>query len=93
MKTIYKYDLDLGHINRVQIPKGAEILCVQSQKQASKEVPCLWAIVDTDAPTTYRRFFIFGTGEAMNPEYPLTYIGTFQLKAGALVYHVFEEKF
>ena len=44
MRVIYKYQLSVTDNNIISMPIGAEILCVQAQK----EVPCIWALVDTN---------------------------------------------
>lgn len=85
MKTIYKYPLKVADTQNVVLPVGAKVLCVQTQN----EVPCLWALVDNTFPTEIRCFCTFGTGH----EYTgmdLTYVGTYQLSGGELVFHVFE---
>ena len=45
MKTIWKYPLRIRDWVRLEMPRGAEILCVQVQGLT----PCLWALVD-DVP-------------------------------------------
>lgn len=86
MKTIWKFALPCVDEAFVSMPVGAQILCVQTQINN----PCLWAVVDPDALTKeVRRFNIYGTGHEIEGE-PGTYIGTFQLAGGTLVFHVFE---
>ena len=87
MKTIWKYPLDVADHQVLNIPAGAEILCVQVQNGQA----CLWALVNADAPPARRGIFIHGTGHEVN-RLAGKYIGTFQLMGGALVFHVFEEK-
>lgn len=87
MQAIWKFPLQYADKSTVAMPKGAKVLCVQSQR----EVPCVWAIVpDINAEVTQERTFaIYGTGhehESIGGEY----VGTFQLQGGALVFHVFE---
>ena len=97
MYSIYKYEL-LGAQTTLRMHKGAEILCVQVQEQGRKERPCLWALVDTLAEMEERHFKVYGTGHEMElavaeryiSGIKSSYIGTFQLDAGALVFHVFE---
>jgi len=87
MHAIWKFKLDICDRQSIALPKGAKILCVQTQK----ETPCIWAIVSNtkDGGKQYHSFAIYGTGhehEAIGG----TYIGTFQLQEGMFVYHVFE---
>jgi len=86
MKRIYKYELkaDPGFV--VNMPKYAEILCVQVQG----DTPCIWASVDPDEPMQSRVFEIVPTGSAIPDYAKLNYLGTFQLLGGAIVFHVFE---
>jgi hypothetical protein len=86
MHVIWKYPLEATDVQMVKMPKGAKILCVQTQGQT----PCLWALIpDTKATLEERHFSIYGTGH-LHEKIPGTYIGTFQLMNGQLVFHVFE---
>ena len=85
MTTIYKYQLN-DEFNEIEMPSGAEILSVQTQNN----IPCIWAIVETDNPIEKRKLMIVGTGNEMNPCVLYVFIGTFQLVKLGLVYHVFE---
>jgi hypothetical protein len=85
MKTVFKYPLRLIDTQDVSMPDDAEILCVQIQN----EVPTIWAKVDDENGPVTRKFRIAGTGHDLKGD-ELAYIGTFQLHAGALVFHVFE---
>lgn len=86
MKRLYKYDIAVSDVCEVAMPVGAEILSLQSQRDAI----CLWAIVDPDAPKQVCRFRVYGTGHPL-PDEPGVFIGTVQLHGGSLVFHVFEE--
>jgi len=83
MKTIWKYDIQPN--TPVSIPEDSQILTVQVQNQT----PCLWVLVDPDAPVVTRHFNTYGTGHLILDD-PGEYIGTFQLHDGAFVFHVFE---
>lgn len=87
-RTIWKYELLPSEVTYLRMPDGARPLCVQVQKGKV----CLWAEVDqglTDGPTTViRTFFVIGTGHRV-PREAKTYIGTFQLNDGDLVFHVY----
>jgi len=84
--AVWKFRLKPQSLCTLQIPKGAQILAVQAQR----DEPCIWVIVDPLAPTETRRFRIFGTGHLIETDEPLAYRGTCQLNGGALVFHVFE---
>ncbi len=89
MKTIYKYEIELNNVITVKMPIGAEILTVQIQN----EIPCIWAKVDTEEKVRNYNFAIFATGSPIGMEgYKLTYINTFQLNNGALIFHLFQIK-
>jgi|HubBroStandDraft_6_1064221.scaffolds.fasta_scaffold17260_10 hypothetical protein len=85
-RAVYKYPLQVVDEVAVSLPEGAEVLDVQAQA----ETPCLWALVDPTAATEQRFFRLFGTGHPV-AEDDLTYVGTFQLRGGVFVYHVFEK--
>lgn len=84
--SVWKYDLPVDDDVDLEMPAGATILAVQTQGGA----PRLWALVDPLAPKETRRFRVAGTGHAILDADRLTYVGTFQLVAGAFVGHVFE---
>ena len=91
MRTVWKYEM-AGSYRDFEMPVGAEIIHVDQQVKFvnAKEsflVPCMWAIVDPDAPREVREFFLAGTGIEL-PEHELKYLGT--VKDGAFVWHVFE---
>jgi hypothetical protein len=87
MKTIWKFPIEVTDFQVIKMPDDAQILAVQTQH----ERPCLWAIVDDVAAlnSQVRTIEVFGTGHPMD-EMPRQYIGTFQIRGGSLVFHVFE---
>ena len=86
MKTIYKYPLPVTDEFEVLLPVGARILTVQVQN----DTPCLWAEVDAEQTVMASHAFnLFGTGHPV-PAAPGTYLGTFQLREGRLVFHLYE---
>jgi hypothetical protein len=85
MKTIYKYPFSIDDSVIITMPVGAEILTVQVQHR----VPCIWALVDPEAPKVDRYFRVAGTGHSL-PENPGKYVGTFQQLEGNLIFHVFD---
>lgn len=85
MKTIWKYELNFTEIQAIEMPDGAEILTVQTQR----DVPMLWAMVDPEAPKVTRHIRTICTGQEFQKPVNLRYIGTSQICEGRLVYHVF----
>lgn len=71
----------------IEMPAGAQILTVQNQDN----IGVLWAIVPDGVPKMIERRVIatYGTGHEMT-DAPHTYIGTYQLAFGRLIYHIFE---
>jgi hypothetical protein len=83
MKTIRKWTLRPE--TTINMPHGAKLLAVQEQRGEAQ----LWALVDPGAKTYPRSFRVYGTGHDL-PDDPGQYVGTFQMKGGALVFHLFE---
>ncbi|MCP5006558.1 MAG: hypothetical protein GY941_21850 [Planctomycetes bacterium] len=79
---VWKYKIE--PLSTLEMPIGAKILCVDCQRGT----PTMWVLVDTDAMKVNRKFHTYGTGEAIDAN--STYIGTFQMDNGFLVFHVFE---
>lgn len=84
-RTVYKYPVTLDDAFALQLPRGAQLLTVQVQRGE----PVLWALVDPGAPDETRTFRLAGTGHRIDDADLLTYVGTFQLHGGALVFHLF----
>lgn len=85
-RRVYKYVLRVDDSQSVEMPSGAEILCVQTQRGDV----CLWALVNPNNSPEERRFRIAGTGHPADECSANRYIGTVQMMSGALVWHVFE---
>lgn len=86
MKAIWKFPLSMIDSQSILMPEGAQVLAVQVQGG----VPCLWALVDTEAPQVSQTVRIHGTGHRCDDTLDRhNYLGTFQLERGALVFHVF----
>ena len=83
--VVYKYPIKIDDIVELELPAGAEILHVEAQNDKL----CLWALVDPEKPTLYRRIRIAGTGHTIK-ENIIRYINTFTLYEKALWFHVFE---
>lgn len=89
MSTIWKYPVPIQDAFSLNMPQGARILSVQTQRGE----PVLWAWVYPEEPLVERRFFLVGTGHPMSDDislFSLFYVGTFQVAAGSLVFHLFE---
>jgi hypothetical protein len=90
--AVYKYPVEVVDVFTMRMPKGAELLCVQVQNGR----PYLWArvVIDAGHPSTERSFRLAGTGHLIEGRMPSDsdgdYVGTFQLRDGALVFHVFD---
>lgn len=84
---IFKYQFQVKGTVRIEMPKGASVLTVQTQGEA----PCVWAIVDPEAEAEIRTFRLFGTGPPLDIDISRSrYIGTFQLAGGRFIGHLFE---
>lgn len=85
MKAVWKFPLLIEALQVVEIPVDSAILCVQVQD----DIPCLWVLVDPDVRARTKAVIeIWGTGH-LHETVPDNYLGTFQLRGGALVFHVF----
>lgn len=83
MATIYKYPLKNEVLQTIKMPKGAQILHVDLQRDDI----CLWALVDTTAEMEPRIIECFGTGFHID-NFPRKHIAT--VKDGYFVWHYFE---
>jgi hypothetical protein len=86
MKTIWKYKFDIQDDFVIEMPKNANILTVQIQHDS----PCIWALVETENSIEDRHFKLFGTGHQMY-YIDIKYVGTFQMRTGNLIFHLFEK--
>lgn len=90
-QQIWKFPITKSESSTIEIemPKGADVLTAQAQKT----LPCIWAIVDPEAPKETRYFQLIFTGKSM-PEFEegkqRMYISSFQSDNGLIVYHLFE---
>lgn len=81
---VWKFSLAVQDQQFLKVPKRGQLLCIQVQR----EVPCLWALVDPTAAYATVEIRIAGTGHELGGA-PGEYVGTFQLRGGSLVFHVF----
>ncbi len=90
MKTIWKFPVSVADFQKIEMPKGAQILSVQPQFDGV----CLWALVEKEAEKELRGLWIHGTGHDLdNAKHLGRFIGTFQLHGGSLVFHAFEHNY
>lgn len=90
-RVIWKFPLDVADFQAVLMPKGAGFLDVQVQNGQ----PCMWVMCDPDAEQVNIPFLMLGTGHRMvdnEAKHVGDHLGTFQLKDGGLVFHLFEYK-
>ena len=85
MKRIYKYPVPVDDKFVLELPLGSMVLTVQMQKSE----PQIWVLCNPDAIKVKRYFYVYGTGMEVS-EKALNYIGTFQMLAGGLIFHLFE---
>ena len=86
-KVVYKYKIEAFHETVIVMPEGAEILC--SQVQCGN--PVIWVLVNPSNPPQERTVEVLGTGQAMFDDIKRNYIGTFQMREGRNVFHIFEK--
>lgn len=87
-KQIWKYELEIVGNQTIEMPANAEILTVQTQD----ETPCIWALVDPKETKQKRFIEVYGTGQDVHYDMGVNrkYLGTYQLRGGSFVFHVFE---
>lgn len=85
MHTIFKFELTPQHLQNIPIPENSKILWVATQFERA----WLWVEVDPESPRVIRLFSVYGTGEPIPPG-NRNYIGSFMLRGGSLVFHVYE---
>lgn len=87
-RTIWKLPLPVADEITLQMPQGAEILCLQMQH----DKPTIWVRCDDDPAFANRVQRVLqwrGTGH--NADGTGAYVGTVQLDDGALVFHLFDK--
>lgn len=95
--TVYRYPLQIVDEQVVPMPRGAEILTVAKREGSqvmfgvgSHEAVEMWALVNPDEPMEDRRIRVAGTGHLLPDVDTLQFLGSVQIAAGQLVFHVFE---
>lgn len=85
MLTIYKYPFKIEDNFKIAMPKNAKILAVAIKD----EIPCIWAMVETYNDLALKEFWLRGTGHNCEEIRNLSYVGSFQILGGSLVFHLF----
>ena len=90
MRTVWKFPFDIQDEFTIQMPRRAQIVLVEMQKQ----MPCLWAEIEDDdaAPFEDRTFAIVGTGHMVPPA--SVHVASFQqldLFGQSFIWHLYEQ--
>ena len=86
MRSVWKYAVEPDEFV-VEMPTGAVVLSVEAQYG----LVSMWALVNPEAPLCSRRFVTVGTGHPLPDEIDsFRFVGTFQMRGGSLVFHLFE---
>jgi hypothetical protein len=85
MRAIWKFPIDVTDTQHVSMPSGATIRYLAMQGDA----PCLWVEVYPEAEPELRTICIYGTGHPIT-HFSGNYLGSFQMRGGALVFHAYE---
>lgn len=83
---IFKQNLTIEDSQEISLPVGSKILTIQIQH----EQPTIWYECDPYNERELVKIAIYPTGAEL-PENPGTYIGTFQLMMGQLVFHAYRK--
>lgn len=83
---VWKYNFGIADEFAIEMPTVAKILQVELQRG----YPCMWVLVDPDAPREQRKFRIIGTGRRHESSlFFKTHIATFQMEQ--FVWHLFAD--
>ncbi len=92
MMRMFKYELPHSRTS-LRVPEEGLFKHVAVQRGISSfaqgEVPCVWALVDPDAPLIAVEFALVPTGRQAPTPTEGTYLGTVHLLGGTYVLHVF----
>ncbi len=88
MQKVFKYLVPFKEFVELELPKGAKVIRIDGMEGHLY----FWALVDTDAETENRRFYLAKTGGVGLPDLPLKYVGCGALFIQPeLMLYVFEE--
>lgn len=88
MRTIWRSVLKSTDVQEIEVPEGSVFLCAAQQYNDI----CIWYSCEDTAFLTKRTIAIVGTSHPAPEPDEVKYLGTMFLHAGALVFHVFEQK-
>lgn len=91
-RSVWKFPFEVNDEFELEMPRYAKILHVQMQGYATNDgKPCIWALVDVEAPKVKRKFALRGTGHPCDGLGADGFVGTFfMFHDGSLVYHLFD---
>lgn len=87
MNVIWKAELKTIDVQEIEVPVGAEMLCVHEQLNRA----CIWYRGDPLAEKEKRLIGLVATGKPVPERDDSRYLGTVFLLGGNLVFHVFEK--
>lgn len=61
IQTIWKFPLDVRELQTIVVPSNAQALHLAVQDGT----PCVWVLLDPNAPTRQRDILCFGTGHSV----------------------------
>ena len=85
MAAVWKFEIPINDEFEIQMPRNAELLHVEVQNDKG----FLWARVAPERHNEQRKFYLRGTGHPVDMD--CEYVGSFMLRNGALVFHLFED--
>lgn len=83
MKVIYKYVLEVGEVNKFQIPRDRALAKVGRDPESGN--PAIWFIVELTSPKVEARYLVLGTGKTIPGS--MSHVGT--AICNSFVWHVF----
>lgn len=86
MKTVWNQRLIIAHTQEIEVPNGAEFLCVGAYYDMAI---CVWFRCDTQQSKEWRTIIVCRTGDEAPKPQDARYLGTVTLRNGDVVYHAF----